>query len=82
MATQCRPTLKDNLPQIWVRKPNNHSGLMLINGLYRHGFMISPAVMDCALEFIDHGDSQTAVKLGLKLNQDHLSEEVSACVSL
>lgn len=82
MATQCRPTLKDNLPQILVNTPNNHSGLMLINGLYRHGFMISPAVMDCALEFIDHGDSQTAVKLGLRISKDHLPEEAKACASL
>ncbi len=70
MATQCRPTLKDNLPEIWLKNLINGSGLMLINGLYRHGFMISPAVMDCALELIDQGESVTATALGLSVKNE------------
>jgi glycine oxidase len=51
---QCRPTLPDNLPALMRMS----SKVLKINGLYRHGFMISPAVMDAALELIVH-DSQT-----------------------
>jgi len=65
MATQCRPTLKDNLPEIRITQP----GLMLINGLYRHGFMISPAILDCALEILENGVSTTANTLNLRVTK-------------
>ncbi len=63
--TQLRPTLADNLPQIQV----NSSKLIKINGLYRHGFLISPAVLDCALEWIDHQSTDLAHELGLNVNR-------------
>lgn len=80
MATQCRPTLKDNLPEIKYSKHEGEAGLMLINGLYRHGFMISPAVMDCALELLEEGDSKTALDLGLRINKELPTQEASLCV--
>ncbi len=80
MATQCRPTLKDNLPEIKFSKQPDQSGLMLINGLYRHGFMISPAVMDCAIELLEDGHSNTAIDLGLRINKDLTLRETSLCV--
>jgi glycine oxidase len=80
MATQCRPTLKDNLPEIHIEQNPNQAGLMMINGLYRHGFMISPAILDCALEVLSSGSSSKAKDLGLKVTSaDHL--ELSACAS-
>jgi glycine oxidase len=48
IATQCRPTLPDNLPAVRHISPR----VLQINGLYRHGFMISPAVLDVVLEFV------------------------------
>ena len=48
IATQCRPTLPDNLPAVRRIGPR----VLQINGLYRHGFMISPAVLDVVLEFV------------------------------
>lgn len=48
IATQCRPTLPDNLPAVRQISPR----VLEINGLYRHGFMISPAVLDAVLEFV------------------------------
>ncbi len=43
-VTNCRPTLKDNLPRI------THEGtLTTINGLYRHGYLLAPAVVEEAL---------------------------------
>ena len=79
MATQCRPTLKDNLPEIKFSKEKSQSGLMMINGLYRHGFMISPAVMDCALELLEEGNSKTAIDLGLRVNTVFGTQEASLC---
>ena len=79
MATQCRPTLKDNLPEIKFSKHQGQSGLMLINGLYRHGFMISPAVMDCALELLEEGNSKTAMDLGLRVNKVLGTQEEGVC---
>lgn len=78
MATQCRPTLKDNLPEIAVDRKPNQSSLMMINGLYRHGFMISPAILDCALEILDSGSSSTAIDLGLQVTAS-ADQELSTC---
>lgn len=38
-VTQCRPTLSNHLPRI-----NYSDGLVRINGLYRHGFLIAPTL--------------------------------------
>ncbi|HIP59194.1 MAG TPA: FAD-dependent oxidoreductase [Campylobacterales bacterium] len=46
-ATNCRPTLKDNLPQII-----HEEKLTRINGLYRHGYLLAPAVVEEALEVL------------------------------
>ena len=70
MATQCRPTLKNNLPEIRSIRNKGLADLIMINGLYRHGFMISPAVLDCALELLEFGTSKTALDLGLSVTQD------------
>jgi len=78
MATQCRPTLKDNLPEISVDRKPNQASLMMINGLYRHGFMISPAILDCALEILDSGSSITAIDLGLQVTAS-ANQELSIC---
>jgi glycine oxidase len=61
IATQCRPTLPDNLPAIRQPRP----GVMQINGLYRHGFMIAPAVLDVALELLATGHSSLARRFEL-----------------
>ncbi len=78
MATQCRPTLKDNLPEIALDQKPNQADLMMINGLYRHGFMISPAILDCALEVLSTGSSSTAIDLGLQVTSAN-HQEFSAC---
>jgi len=44
MLTNCRPTLKDNLPNI-----EQKDKLTRINGLYRHGYLLAPAVVEEAL---------------------------------
>lgn len=79
MATQCRPTLKDNLPEIAIDRSSSSADLMMINGLYRHGFMISPAILDCALELLSEGTSATAMSLGLQVTAANTHQEMSAC---
>lgn len=39
--TNCRPALADNLPRIEVS-----SGLIRVNGLYRHGFLLAPTLCE------------------------------------
>jgi glycine oxidase len=78
MATQCRPTLKNNLPEILVKKERGLADLIMINGLYRHGFMISPAILDATLEVLEGGQNNIALELGLNLA--YLNHEAGLCV--
>ncbi|WP_024850165.1 FAD-dependent oxidoreductase [Hydrogenovibrio kuenenii] len=43
--TNCRPALKDNLPRVDVAK-----GIARVNGLYRHGYLLSPAMAEKAIQ--------------------------------
>lgn len=71
-TTQCRPTLKNNLPEICIPE----SGLMQINGLYRHGYLIAPAMMDAALQVL-RGEAQTLAKrFDLQIQQPALSQSL------
>ncbi len=49
-VTQCRPTLLNNLPKI---KYTN--GLICVNGLYRHGFLIAPTLAHDITQWIQQG---------------------------
>lgn len=44
MTTNCRPAFKDNLPKI-----EHGDKLTRINGLYRHGYLMAPAIVEQAL---------------------------------
>ncbi len=44
MTTNCRPAFKDNLPKI-----EQSDKLTRINGLYRHGYLMAPAIVEQAL---------------------------------
>ena len=61
MSTHCRPALPDNLPAIRILR-NRH---VQVNGLYRHGFLIAPAMLDAVMELVNHGNSPLAQRLGL-----------------
>ena len=45
----CRPALPDNRPAI---RYTPQAGLMEVNGLYRHGFLLSPAVVEEVLAIL------------------------------
>jgi glycine oxidase len=77
MATQCRPTLKNNLPEIRTQQNKGLADLIMINGLYRHGFMIAPAVLDCTLQLLERGESATALELGLSITKDTNPQELA-----
>lgn len=62
IAAQCRPTLPDNLPALRLPQPR----VLQINGLYRHGFMIAPAMLDAALEVLTQGHSPLAKSFGMQ----------------
>lgn len=61
LGVQLRPTLPDNLPALRLAAPRR----MEINGLYRHGFLIAPAMLDAVLEIVDLDQSPLASSLGL-----------------
>ena len=64
IATQARPTLPDNLPLLSLHGQHQVG----LHGLYRHGFMIAPALLDATLEWIEHGTLTLAQTLGLKVH--------------
>ncbi|MCF6244621.1 MAG: FAD-dependent oxidoreductase [Sulfurovum sp.] len=45
MLSNCRPTLRDNLPNI-----EQGEKITRINGLYRHGYLLAPAIVEKALK--------------------------------
>ena len=51
-APDLRPAFPDNLPRIADRQENNH---IAVNGLYRHGFLIAPALAELTLGYVERG---------------------------
>ena len=62
IATQCRPTLPDNRPALRQTAPR----VLQINGLYRHGFMVAPAMLDAAMEWLGTGTSALAQRFAME----------------
>ena len=65
LVAQCRPTLPDNLPSIRLLGDR----VMQINGLYRHGYLIGPAMLDVAMELFNAGESPLARALSLSVQR-------------
>lgn len=65
LVTQCRPALPNNLPSI--RQLGER--VMQINGLYRHGYLIAPAMLDVVMELFDTGTSALAETFSLSLQR-------------
>ena len=49
--TNCRPAFPDNRPRIYHAR-----GMLRVNGLYRHGFLISPLLARFAVDFMENGE--------------------------
>ena len=69
MNAQCRPSLPNNAPIIIKENEQTIS----INGLYRHGFMISPAILDAAMELILTNQSNLAQQFSIESNSHYAS---------
>ncbi|MNU01436.1 hypothetical protein D3C72_2448440 [compost metagenome] len=64
IATQCRPTLPDNLPAVrWLDER-----VLQVNGLYRHGYMISPAMLDITLQILRTGSIELAASFDVAVH--------------
>jgi glycine oxidase len=63
IAAQCRPALPDNLPSIRTIGERT----MQINGLYRHGFLVAPALLDVVLELVQTGKSVLAGRFSFSI---------------
>lgn len=63
MVTQCRPALPDNLPSI--RRLGER--VLQINGLYRHGYLIAPALLDVVMELFHDNTSALAGTFSLAI---------------
>ena len=50
LDTNLRPALPDHRPQV-----HHEKGLLRINGLYRHGWLLAPALVDDALRALGLG---------------------------
>jgi glycine oxidase len=63
LVSQCRPTLPNNLPSVrWLGDRT-----LQINGLYRHGYLIAPAVLDVVMELFHTAASPLADTLSLSI---------------
>jgi glycine oxidase len=63
ITTQARPTLTDNLPAVRLLCERT----IQINGLYRHGFLISPAMLDVVMEWVLYRTTTFAQQFQLKV---------------
>jgi glycine oxidase len=63
LCAKCRPTLHDNLPALRWLGPRR----LQINGLYRHGFLIAPAMLDVVMECLSAGRSALADRFALRV---------------
>lgn len=52
-----RPAFPDNLPRIGIRGGRQ----ITVNGLYRHGFLIAPALAELTLSFVERGQIDNEV---------------------
>lgn len=60
-----RPTFLNHLPKIFFQK-----GLCVINGLYRHGYLISPAIVKEVISLIHYGKNKMKFPQLLGKNYD------------
>ncbi len=51
-----RPAFPDNLPRITIK-----GNTIAVNGLYRHGFLIAPALAELTLAYVDRGQIDNEV---------------------
>jgi glycine oxidase len=73
LVAQCRPTLPDNLPA--VRRLG--ARCLQVNGLYRHGYLIAPAMVDVVLQLMQGEDSALAQQFSVPVLSSDVLELAS-----
>jgi len=58
LGSGLRPAYPDNLPRIGIR-----NGRISVNGLYRHGFLMAPALAELTLKYVERGQIDNEVML-------------------
>jgi glycine oxidase len=78
LNSDCRPALPDNCPAI---RYNPAQQLLEVNGLYRHGFLLSPAVVEETLTILPRLFENPALELSVSFRWPLLGarEEALAC---
>lgn len=71
MRVNCRPAFPDNLPKIMYQP-----GLVIVNGLYRHGFLVAPKISELVCELLETGKPNIVNPIVAKV-----FEEESICKS-
>lgn len=51
-VTHCRPALPDHLPKVKISKDS-----IAVNGLYRHGYLIAPAIAAEIIRYMNEGEN-------------------------
>lgn len=46
----CRPAFSDNLPRVYYGE-----GRVRVNGLYRHGFLVAPSLVEDVMRYLENG---------------------------
>lgn len=63
-----RPAYPDNLPRMTIQ--NN---IIRCNGLFRHGYLLSPIMAQCVNDYLDNKQNQY-MSLFMRKNDDHLDQ--------
>jgi glycine oxidase len=50
-----RPAFPDNLPRILIEGGDIENARISVNGLYRHGFLLAPALAELTLNYVERG---------------------------
>jgi glycine oxidase len=74
LSTQVRPALPDNKPAFHFDAERN---VLRINGLYRHGFLLSPTIVEAALSWLSTPGEHRATSRWECLN--HTTEAIPSC---
>ena len=63
LVSQCRPALPDNLPSVrWLGDRT-----LQVNGLYRHGYLVAPAMLDVVMQMFQSRTSELAATFPVKI---------------
>lgn len=82
MTSNLRPALNDNRPQIQYQ-----DGLLRVNGLYRHGYLLAPVVVDHTLALLNNTLDEMTMpfasvlyhSLSSPVSTNHFLQEAPSC---